>query len=324
MMTPEEPLPAPAESAVAPAGRERALVARWPGLVLVAVLLLAVGAIAVLGTLLAGGGRPLYPNLPTYTPLAEEIAGEPVLLTFTELNADPAAFRDRRVQVSGDFASVEAPACMPYAGPAIHWSLVAEELQLNAIGFENVLSLLSEGTPMTVSGIWRLYQGPVGCGKEPDDGNVWYLAVDQIIEPNPLFGAGDVALTVMAGSPLPTLSPLDLSTVTPGATPTLSPTAGAPGTVVVTPTTGLPTAVLPTPTLGGTPTTLITPSPTATQSTPGTPTVTGTPTPTGTPGPSPTASPTGGAGQTTTPGIPTVTPGSPGYPEVTATTELYP
>lgn len=326
---PEEPLPAAetatdAPPATPPAAGAPAVLRRWPWLAAVAVLLLLAGLAAIVYTLLARDTRPLYPNLPTFTPLASTIEGEPSLIGFAELNEDPDAFRDRRIQVSGNFASVEAPTCVPHAGPIIRWSLVDEELQLNAAGFENVLRLIEEGTPMTVSGIWRLYQGPAGCGKEPADGNVWFLEVDQIIEPNPLFGEGGVALTVEAGGPLATLPPLDLSTPTLEATPTLTATLEAAPTDGVLPTFAPPTAVLPSPTLAtGTPTATTSATPTATTGpspTLGTPP---TPTQTGTPGPSPTPSPTGSAGQTT-PGIPTATLSGGGYPVESPTSELYP
>ena len=281
-----------------------------------AAFLLLAGAVLVVAALVNRNARPLYPNLPTFTPLAGTLEGAPAVLTFTELNADPDAYRDRRIQVAGDFASVAPPTCVPYAGPGIRWSMVAEELQLNAIGFENVLRLLEEGTPMTVTGIWRLYRGPVGCGKEPPDANVWYLAVDQILEPNPLLGGNNAALTVVAGSPLPTLPPLDLEAPTLEATPTLTTTLDVEPTQELLPTTGvLPTigatsteTPSPTPTLGGTP------DLTGTPTIPTTPDLTGTPTLTITPGPSPTPSATIEGGATATPGIPTATPEGTGYP----------
>jgi hypothetical protein len=281
-----------------------------------AAFLLLAGLVLVVSALVNRNGRPLYPNLPTFTPPAATLTGELAVLTFAELNADPDAYRDRRIQVAGDFASVPPPTCTPHAGPSIRWSLVAEELQLNAVGFENVLRLLAEGTPMTVTGIWRLYSGPAGCGKAPPDANVWFLAVDQIVEPNPFFGEGGVMLTVVAGSPLATLPPLDLTV--PTATATLTLTATVPLASPETPPATTP-AVLPT--IGAAAT--ATPTMTATLATPGTvgtPTPTPTPTQTGTPGPSPTAgpSPTPSAtiegGATTEPGIPTATPGGPGYP----------
>ena len=316
MNTPDETLPAPLPPAT-PGGQARTLATRWPVLAGLAAFLLLVGVVLVVAALVNRNTRPLYPNLPTFTPQAGTREGEPAVLTFTELNADPDAYRDRRIQVAGDFASVAPPACVPYTGPDIRWSLVAEELQLNAAGFENVLRLLEEGTPMTVTGIWRLYRGPVGCGKEPPDANVWYLAVDQILEPNPLLGSNSAALTVIAGSPQLELPPLDLEAPTLEATPTLTTTLESEPTPELLPTVGvLPTigatstaTLPPTPTLGSTPGLTDTPTPT------GTPDLTGTPTLTVTPGPSPTPSATVDGNTTITPGIPTATPDGTGYPD---------
>ena len=332
MNTPEERFTPPAEEPITspPAessdeslpvgGRARALAVRWPGVAVAAALLLLAGLVAIVYSLVSGGGRPLYPNLPTFTPVGEVVAAEPALLTFTELNADPNAYRDKRVQVAGNFASVAATTCVPYSGPPIRWSLVAEDLQLNAVGFENVLRLLNEGTPMTVTGIWRLYSGPVGCGKAPDNGNVWFLEVDRIIEPNPLFGSGAISLTVVPGSPLSTLPPLELEPPTPEATPSLPPTETLTATATLPATATLALQATVTITTNGTSTTTTTATLAGTLLA-GTATTTGTPTLTVTPGPSPTPSATGGADQTTTPGIPTATLSSTGYPP---TLEGYP
>lgn len=315
MNTPDQQ-PPPATPPPGSTGGVRALAGRWPVLAGLAAFLLLAGLVLVVSALVNRDGRPLYPNLPTFTPPAATLTGELAVLTFAELNADPDAYRDRRIQVAGDFASVPPPTCTPHAGPSIRWSLVAEELQLNAVGFENVLRLLGEGTPMTVTGIWRLYSGPAGCGKAPPAANVWFLAVDQIVEPNPLFGEGGAMLTVVAGSPLATLPPLDLTV--PTATATLTLTATVPLATPEAPPATTP-AVLPTIGAAATATTTTTAT-LATPGTVGTPTPTPTPTQTGTPGPSPTAgpSPTPSAtiegGATTEPGIPTATPGGPGYP----------
>lgn len=312
MNTSDESLPTPA----GPSG-SRSLLSRSPVLAVLAAFLLLAGLILIASTLLSQDRRPLYPNLPTFTPLSETLESEPAVLTFTELNADPDGYRDRRIQVAGNLALVAPPTCLPFAGPVIRWTLVSEELQLNAVGFENVLRLVAEGTPMTATGIWRLYRGPAGCGKEPADANVWYLAVDQILEPNPLLGEGGVALTVVPGEALPTLPPLDLEAPTAAATPTLEatltePTPALPGqpTIGVAATPTLPSVtVSPSPTVAGTVSATVTVNPLAS------PTATGTPTPTGTPGPSPTPSATtesGGGDET--PGIPTATRSSDGYP----------
>ncbi len=327
MNTPEEQFESPAETgatlaASAPdtplSARARMLAKRWPGVAVAAALLLLAGLVLVVYSLVTGDRRPLYPNLPTFTPVAAVVTGEPALLTFTELNADPAAYRNQRIQVSGNYASIAPPACGQYSGPPIRWSLVSEDLQLNATGFENILRLVREGTPMTVTGIWRLYEGPAGCGKEPPDATVWYLAVDQIIEPNPLYGGNGIALTVVAGSPLPTLPPLDLEPPTP------TPTFTLPATDVISETATLPATptfpLLVTPALSAT----VTPTPTATATGEGTLPPPGTPTLTGTPGPSPTPAGTQAPGETPSPGLPTATLSGTGYPPPTATTEGYP
>jgi hypothetical protein len=41
---------------------------------------------------------------------------------------------------------------------------------------------------MTVEGYWRLYEGPLGCGKNAPRAAIWYLEVLRIVEPNPLPG----------------------------------------------------------------------------------------------------------------------------------------
>lgn len=319
-----DPAQATPATTTTPDDSPRATPARQSALAVLAILLLLGGLALVAFTLADPGNRGLFPNLPTFTPLAAEITSEAELIGFADLNADPAAFRDRRIQVSGVYTPVEVPDCRPFAGPVVRWSLVDEELQLNAIGFERVLPLLGEGTEMTIAGIWRLYQGPLGCGKEPADGNLWYLAVDQILEPNPLFGAGGVALTVVAGSPQPTLPPLDLALPTPAATTALTATETLLPTATLAATLPLDLTITSTLTITvvGTPTPTITPAVTGTLGTPG---ATGTPTLTGTPGPSPTPSPTLSGSETATLEIPTATLEGTGYPvEPTATTEGYP
>jgi hypothetical protein len=328
MNTPDEQMtdagadPAPIAPAAAMSnGGWRAVVARQPILAALAMLLLLGGLTLVGISLVERGNRGLFPNLPTFTPLAQEITSEATLVGFAELNEDPAAFRDQRIQVSGVYVPVEAPDCHPFAGPLIRWSLVDEELQLNAVGFENVLSLVGEGAEMTIAGIWRLYQGPLGCGKEPADGNLWYLAVDQILEPNPLFGAGGAALTVVAGSPQPTLPPLDLSPPTPSPTLILTATETLPAQTVPVPTLPLSLTATDTATIPA----VGTPSPSVTIDLTRTPGLTETPTLSPTPGPSPTPSPTLGGEGTGTAEIPTVTPEGTGYPiDPTPTTEGYP
>lgn len=262
-------------------------------------------------------GSGLYPALPSPTPLPEIVISETSLLTFTELNAAPADYRDQRIQVSGAFTPVTPPTCRPYAGPDIRWSLVGEDLQLNAVGFEQVLSLLQPGTEMTVTGIWRAYQGPLGCGKEPEDGTAWYLQVDQILEPNPLFNPSQAVVTFVPGE-----QPTPVGLDTPQAPP-LEETLPSPTFPVETPTVQFPDTTIPTPELEATPTLPTTPlGVTPLPTLPGeTPTVN--PFETGTPTPTPTVTGTPGAGTPTVP-VPTSTLQGTGYPNPTATQEGYP
>lgn len=275
----------------------------------VAASVLVLAGLALLALSLSGGNTtPLYPILPTMTPPATT-AQEPEEIGFAELNADPAAFLGHRLQVSGDFTPLARPECLNFTGPIITWSLVAEELQLNASGFEPLLRLLEPGTPITVTGFWQAYQGPLGCGKQPDDGTVWYLAVDRILEPNPIRGTPGPQLTVIPGTGLPTLGPeATLGTETPTLEVTPTDTESFTLTVTLSPT--IPGGLTPSPNVTTPPVTpLVTAgSPAATPS-PGT-------TPLSTPpeGSTPTPTATGGTPGTTTPGLPTNTPAGTGYP----------
>jgi hypothetical protein len=289
--------------------RWRAAVGRLPIVTLAAALFVLLGLGLLAMSLSGGGERPLLPILPTFTPLSATAATVPLEVGFAELNAEPAAYLGQRLRVSGTYTPLAAPECPRPTGPALRWSLVAEELQLNARGFESVLRLVEADTRLTVSGIWRAYRGPLGCGKEPPDGTVWYLAVDQIIEPNPLLGATAPQLTVIPGTPA-TLSPEETSVASP--TPEgIEVTIEVSGTLTATQPGIAPTVdSTPSPTL---PTTPLAPA------TPGTGTI-APPTPDGatpavsvTPGPSPTPTATGGTAGTT-PELPTATPGGPGYP----------
>lgn len=280
---------------------------RLPLLSIGATVLVLVG-LALLALSLSGGNTaPIYPILPTMTP-AVTTALEAEEIGFAELNADPAAYLGLRLQVTGDYTPLENPECLDYTGPIIRWSLVAEELQLNAIGFEPLLRLLEPGTPMTVTGFWQAYHGPLGCGKEPDDGTVWFLAVDRIVEPNPIRGAPGPLLTVIPGPSQPTLAPeATAGTVAPTieVTPTL--TDSITMTATISPT--LPGGLTPTPDA-----TLPAVTPLVTAGTPAaTPGLGATPVTTPLAGSTPTPTATGGT-PGTTPGLPTNTPSGTGYP----------
>lgn len=160
---------------------------------------------------------------------------------------------------------------------------------------------------MTVTGIWNAYQGPVGCGKGPPTGTVWYLAVERILEPNPLFSSSGAVITVIPGELLQTSPAIETTE-----TITLTVTATMTGTVSITATATLesivPPLTTPTPDNTGMPVTpLSTPGTTPSftpETTPGVPTID--------PGVTPGA--TSNPLATPTLGLPISTPSDPGYP----------
>lgn len=222
----------------------------------------------------------------------------PIGITFADLDANPLAYRNKLVRVSGNYTRLSPIVCAPHKGPRPQWGLIAEGFQMEIIGIEEIIPLAPEGAPLVVDGVWRLYEGPLGCGKEPSYGTLWYLEARRIVEPNPLLfstvpgtNANNIPITnTIDISPTPTLSDTvpteemlpspefrsetptvtgDITTTLPVTTITLTPS--------ITPT-GLRVTVAATPTLdlqggNGTPTAgtvTLTPTPTGTLGT-GTP-----------------------------------------------------
>jgi hypothetical protein len=249
--------------------------------------------------------QSIKPIRPTATPAGGVISGQPVLVTFTELESEPFRYLHQVIRVSGDYVRLPPPACHYERGPRLRWALVAEGFRLDATGFEPILRLAPEGLPLTVDGIWRRYEGRLGCGKGAPSSTAWYLQVERIVHPNPLPQFGAVtsppppALPDSPQPPLPDVTPepvLPAESVTPAGSPPVAPPTASPSptptTVVPPPGTG--TATIPpliTPTRTVTPTPIATPisSPTATAAA-GTPpplpaTATATPVVPGYPGP---------------------------------------
>ncbi len=253
----------------------------------------------------------LFPQLPSPTPNGDIGIPQAILVNFTDLNNDPYAYVDQLIEVSGAYTPQVVPDCARYSGPLIRWALIAEDLQLDAVGYERIVKLLAPGTPMTVRGYWRLYDGPLGCGKGPARGSRWYLHVTMIMQPNPLIGADGEQINIdieNGASGLPPLQPTQPSAgtelpITPIFTPTfdpvLSPTATLDGTLPPIFTPSVTATFLPN----------ITPSVTVTLD----PLGTNTPLPSDTPSTIPTATAVDGTA-TNTPegGAPTLTPELPG------------
>ena len=299
-------------------------------------LFLAILAVAALGYLFlssqTAAQRPLKPPRNTATPNVIAISSQPVIVTFAQLNEDPFALINRTIRVTGSYTPLDLPRCDgSYSGPHIVWALIAEELQLDARGFEQIMALVPPGTNLTIEGIWRHYEGPHGCGKEPPTATVWYLEVSRIVQPNPLPLLNGTAVsldtiatptfapttdpaaqpTVLVGTPLPTAAGEETD-------PATTPIPTATEFVVPTATTELLVTVTPTPSPGPSPTATPSPDPSASP----------TPTPTATTS-APTATPGGGSGAPTSTPLPvqptnTPGPGGGGYPGATATTPTDP
>lgn len=279
-----------------------------------------------------GGGGQLKPLDPTATP-GGEISGQPRLVTFSELQADPQAYRNRLIRVTGGVVAVAPPLCRPFSGPVPFWALFAENLRLDAVGFDDLPRFASADVLFTVDGIFRQYEGPLGCGKGPPSGVAWFLETLRVVQPNPLAYVGEAP----GDGGVPVLPPPLGTPTLPGSTSggsTAQPTPGATdgalaGTPLATPTilvftptpagtvtpggTGVPTAsATPPATAAGT----LTPSPTTT-----TAQATSPPTATRVPGtvipPSPTPTSDG------YPALPTATNTPEGYPPVTPTPDPY-
>ncbi len=280
--------------------------------------------------------RTLKPERIPPTPNQIIVDGNPIVVTFEELNTNATEYQNKWIQVTGNYFPQDPTICNPQPsnGPKFNSVLVSEGLQLNIQGGEKALAIIPVNTEMVVQGVWRLYSGPAGCGKEPPSDVIWYLDIRAIVQPNPIVGGTpaspiDATLSpelpppgsentptpgVDQSIPTPTNTPIPVTVVveTPVVTNTVTPDPFATPTVALTPTA--------TPT-NGTFTRTSTPNPnaTATLAVTGTATATATATTTGTPGTAvptntpitiPTATQSGGyPGNTPSP---TITPGN--YP----------
>ncbi len=110
--------------------------------------------------------------------------GEVIEVDFPALNNDPAHYQNKFIRVSGAYQRPSHLNCVNPSGPAPRWALLNDTLSMEAVGFDGVLRLVSDGTPMIVEGIWRRYDGPLGCDKG-HRAVTWYLETVRILSPNP-------------------------------------------------------------------------------------------------------------------------------------------
>lgn len=226
------------------------------------------------------------------------INNQPQLVTFSELQADPAYYRDQLIRVTGTYIPLSFPDCYPFSGPGADWALISEGLRLDVVGFDQATKLVSQDTIMTVDGFFRLYEGPIGCGKNAPIETAWFLEILQVVQPNPVVSSGRLASAGgFVGIPSPQASPTDL--------------AGLGESLPLVEGTEQPTNV-PTATTGdispAVPTSTVTSTPTGTAQTTAIPTAS--PTPTVTPIGRGTTSPTATRTPTSAQSVPTNTPQS--------------
>ena len=185
-----------------------------------------------------GDSRLIKPFVPTNTAVPVNFDSTYIPVSFPDLQSDPEQYRDKNIQVTGRFTRLTPPDCVLFDGPVIRWGLIAEDLQMNAQGMETLLHLIPAETSLTVEGVWRRYQGPSGCGKEPEAASVWYLVVSRIVQPNPLPLPG--YLPVNDGGILPTVTETAVSNDTPETPPETGVETAVPETLMPTNLTATP------------------------------------------------------------------------------------
>lgn len=136
----------------------------------------------------AGARSPIPTPFPTSEPTGTIVPSGPVVLSVTELLNAPGLYLDTVVQLTGRLRKAPLVICDSdyYPSPA-SWGLGEEGLLAAAGGFDDqVRTLLPKDLTMTVEGRWRRWEGMVGCGKQAQRQEVWYLDVNRILSPNPL------------------------------------------------------------------------------------------------------------------------------------------
>lgn len=139
------------------------------------------------------GCTPAVSQTPTPFALASSptpnIAGaRPLRLTLEDVLFNPVAYEGARIQVNGRYKKLPVRVCegQRFDSPA-SWSITDGERILFLDGFEGqIRQLLPEQITVEVSGIWRRWNGPMGCGKEAIRSEVFYLDVRNVISPNPI------------------------------------------------------------------------------------------------------------------------------------------
>lgn len=202
-------------------------------------------------------------STPTLSPVST-IAGLPLAVAEPPahiLIRNPSSLREQYIRIRGDYRSTPLLVCPneTHRSPAT-WQLLSEGLDIPAAGFDSELRELGyQGMPMVVEGRWLYWEGPVGCGRRPPVQQIWYLAVTEILSPNPLTAA-DVSEDEVAVAPVPTT---EITPAPPVVTLEVEPT-NTPGAIIPTATEQPTMAASATSTTAArAPTVMLSPSPTA-------------------------------------------------------------
>jgi len=266
-------------------------------------------------------------SIPTNTPAPAPTIGRPPFgaapVAAISLLRAPADFVDLDIELSGQYKPLPLLVCAEdtHTSPAT-WALVDGEIEILAAGFDEPLRELADtGLDLVVEGRWQRWEGPVGCGRRVPAEKIWYLAVSNIVSPNPLMAGGggdDTIAQLPAGSPsdsLPEGSGDELLSPTPAQELPSDPGEAGEPTIPAQPT-------IPEEAAGrGTLTAEVTPTPAGTRTVPPTATnqVLGTATATSPAGgtSTPTRTPTPGSQATATP-TPSMTAGATSSPAATS------
>ena len=187
---------------------------------------------------------------PTATPTP--LSSQPLPIAIPELAAYPTLFEGVMLELTGAYRPLPRLICNgeAYPGPAT-WGLVDGGLLAYAGGFDEQLRpLLPAGLEMTVAGRWQAWRGPIGCGKQAQVQEIWYLQVSRIVAPSPLTAVTLTPAGVAEAAEPEEISAIATPTLTatgapidvPEATTTLMTTPPITGTADIFPTPGLPGA----------------------------------------------------------------------------------
>lgn len=162
-----------------------------------------------------GGRAALSPTpFPTAGPTMTLPVTGPIALSVTELMTAPGLYRDAEVQLTGLLRKQPIVVCNSGFHPSpAGWGLAEEGVLALAGGFEQqIRSLLPDNLMMTVEGRWRRWEGIVGCGKQAQQQEVWYLEVGRILSPSPIT---QVTLTPASGIEIAAMTPTLASVLEP-------------------------------------------------------------------------------------------------------------